>query len=85
VRDRIKVYSWIGGDRPADTAAAAQAAADRGFTAIKMNGTAELQIIDTWDRSRRPLIGSLLCGMRAHAGDRRDFHGRVTSRWRRRC
>jgi galactonate dehydratase len=34
VRDRIKVYSWIGGDRPADTAVAAQTAADRGFTAI---------------------------------------------------
>ena len=41
VRDRIKVYSWIGGDRPADTAVAAQAAADRGFTAIKMNATGE--------------------------------------------
>jgi galactonate dehydratase len=32
VRDRIKVYSWIGGDRPADTAAAARAAVDRGFS-----------------------------------------------------
>jgi len=50
VRDRIKVYSWIGGDPPADVAVAAQGAADRGFTAIKMNATGELQIIDTWDR-----------------------------------
>ena len=26
VRDKIGVYSWIGGDRPSDTAAAAKAA-----------------------------------------------------------
>ena len=30
VRDRIRVYSWIGGDRPSDTAAAAKAAVERG-------------------------------------------------------
>ena len=34
VRDRIRVYSWIGGDRPSETAAAAKAAVERGFTAI---------------------------------------------------
>ncbi|HAY42655.1 MAG TPA: D-galactonate dehydratase, partial [Micrococcaceae bacterium] len=33
VRDKIRVYSWIGGDRPSDTAAAAKSAVDRGFTA----------------------------------------------------
>ena len=42
VRHRIRVYSWIGGDRPADTAAAAQERVSQGFTAIKMNGTSEL-------------------------------------------
>ena len=44
VRSRIKVYSWIGGDRPSETAAAAKAAVERGFTAVKMNGTEEMQI-----------------------------------------
>ena len=38
VRDRIRVYTWIGGDRPAEIAAAAEAAVGRGFTAVKMNG-----------------------------------------------
>ena len=51
VRDRIRVYSWIGGDRPADIAAAArESAVDRGFTAVKMNGTEELQFIDSYDK-----------------------------------
>ena len=78
LRDRIKVYSWIGGDRPADTAAAAQAAADRGFTAIKMNGTAELQIIDTWDRVQAAL--DRVAAVRDAVptlGIAVDFHGRV--------
>ena len=52
VRDRIKVYSWIGGDRPAETAAAALAAVERGFTAVKMNGTAEMQFIDSLGEGR---------------------------------
>ena len=34
VRDRIRVYSWIGGDRPAETARAAKDAVARGFSAV---------------------------------------------------
>ena len=55
VRDRIRVYSWIGGDRPADTAAAARSAVERGFTAVKMNGTEELQYIDSFDKVEKCL------------------------------
>src|SRR5690606_4295130 len=46
VRERIRVYSWIGGDRPADTANAARDAVARGFGAIKMNASEELQFGD---------------------------------------
>ncbi|MDN8847831.1 D-galactonate dehydratase, partial [Staphylococcus aureus] len=45
-REKIKVYSWIGGDRPTDVALEAQKVSDKGFTAIKMNATEELQYID---------------------------------------
>ena len=38
-RDRIKVYCWIGGDRPADVAKAAREKQAEGFTAVKMNAT----------------------------------------------
>ena len=50
VRDKIRVYSWIGGDRPADTARAAKEAVARGFTAVKMNGTEELQFVDSFEK-----------------------------------
>jgi len=78
VRDRIQVYSWIGGDRPADTVAAALAAADRGFTAIKMNGTEELQMVDTWARVQAAL--DRVAAVRDAVPDLGiavDFHGRV--------
>ncbi|MBR6790313.1 MAG: D-galactonate dehydratase, partial [Oscillospiraceae bacterium] len=42
-RDKMKVYSWIGGDRPADVGAAAKEKMDAGFRAVKMNATEELQ------------------------------------------
>jgi galactonate dehydratase len=34
VRDRIRVYSWIGGDRPDDVAQGARDVVARGFTAL---------------------------------------------------
>ena len=49
-RDNMKVYSWIGGDRPSDTGAAALEKKNAGFTAVKMNATEELQIVDTYDK-----------------------------------
>src|SRR5215210_2132194 len=78
VRDRIRVYSWIGGDRPPDTTAAALAAAERGFTAIKMNGTEELQMVDTWARVQAAL--DRVAAVREAVPDLGiavDFHGRV--------
>ena len=47
VRNRIKVYSWVGGDRPADLVAAAKSAHARGFSAIKMLATEKLQFLDS--------------------------------------
>jgi len=78
VRDRIRVYSWIGGDRPAEVAAAAQAAAQRGFTAVKMNGTDELQIVDNRAKLQEAL--DRVAAVREAVPDLGlavDFHGRV--------
>jgi galactonate dehydratase len=79
VRDRIRVYSWIGGDRPSDTAAAAKAAVERGFTAVKMNGTEELQFIDTHDKVERCLanVAAVREAVGPNVGIGVDFHGRV--------
>lgn len=79
VRDKIRVYSWIGGDRPADTAAAARDAVGRGFTAVKMNGTEELQFIDTYDKVERALanVAAVREAVGPQVGIGVDFHGRV--------
>ena len=78
-RERIKVYSWVGGDRPAEVAAAAKAKMNEGFTAIKMNATEELQIVDTYDKIDAVLerVASIreACGKKF--GIAIDFHGRV--------
>ena len=79
VRDRIRVYSWIGGDRPSETAAAARDAVARGFSAVKMNGTAEMQYIDTWDKVELCLesVQSVREAVGPNIGIGVDFHGRV--------
>jgi galactonate dehydratase len=79
VRDRIKVYSWVGGDRPADTAAAASDVVDRGFTAVKLLGTQELQYIDGWDKVEQCVsnIAAVRDAVGPHIGIGVDFHGRV--------
>jgi galactonate dehydratase len=46
-RERVRVYQWIGGDRPEDVARAAEEKIDAGFDALKMNATAELRRIDS--------------------------------------
>lgn len=79
VRSRIKVYSWIGGDRPSETAAAAQAAVARGFTAVKMNGTEEMQYVDSYDKVERCLqnVAAVREAVGPNVGIGVDFHGRV--------
>ncbi len=79
VRDRIKVYSWVGGDRPADTAKAASEVVERGFTAVKMNGTEELQYLDSWDKVDRCLanVAAVRDAVGPDIGIGVDFHGRV--------
>ena len=79
VRNSIRVYSWIGGDRPADTAAAAKNAVARGFTAVKMNGTEELQFIDSHDKIELTLanVQAVREAVGPNVGIGVDFHGRV--------
>jgi galactonate dehydratase len=79
VRDRIRVYSWIGGDRPSETAEAARQAVARGFTAVKMNGTEELQYVDSHDKVERCLqnVAAVRDAVGPDVGIGVDFHGRV--------
>ena len=78
-RDRMKVYSWIGGDRPSDVGAAAKEKMDAGFKAIKMNATEELQMIDSYDKIDAVLerVAAIRESCGKYFGIAIDFHGRV--------
>jgi len=79
VREKIRVYAWIGGDRPDDVAREALAKKAEGYTAIKMNGTEEVE----WIGSPRKITEAVAraaairdaCG--PDFGIAIDFHGRV--------
>ena len=79
VRDKIQVYCWIGGDRPDDTAAAAKEKASQGYHAIKMNGTAELDYIDSWSKVEAAVgrVAAIRDALGKEFGIAVDFHGRV--------
>src|SRR5687767_9164222 len=76
VRDKIRAYAWIGGDRPDEIADAAKARRDQGFSAVKMNATAELDWIGTpklFDEVVKRVEAAQAAGMDVGL----DFHGRV--------
>src|SRR3546814_7124670 len=76
VRDRIRAYAWIGGDRPHEIGDAARARREQGFSAIKMNATGELDwlgaprlLVDVVKRVEAAQAEGMDVGL--------DFHGRV--------
>ncbi|HZE39083.1 MAG TPA: galactonate dehydratase [Stackebrandtia sp.] len=81
VRDRARVYGWVGGDEPSEVAEAAAAQAEAGFTAVKMNACAALPHIASPSELDR--ITRRVAGVREALGDDRDlaidFHGRVSA------
>lgn len=78
-RDKIRVYSWIGGDRPGDVAKAAREKQLAGFTAIKMNATEELQMVDSYEKIDAVLerVATIREATGKYFGIAIDFHGRV--------
>lgn len=79
VRERMRVYAWIGGDRPDDVAAAAREKLAQGYTAVKLNATAELAWVDS--HRKVEAAAARLAAIREAVGDALDigvdFHGRV--------
>lgn len=78
-RDKLKVYRWIGGDRPSDIRESVLEAYHQGYHAIKMNGTEEMHYIDSFKKveevcDRVAIIRDTL-GMEMDIAV--DFHGRV--------
>ena len=78
-RDKIMVYSWIGGDRPQDVVKEAIDRRDRGFKAIKMNATEELHYIDSFEKVQAVVdrVKSIRDAVGFDLNIGVDFHGRV--------
>jgi len=78
-RESIRVYSWIGGDRPDEVGKAAKEMVEKGFTAVKMNATEELQYVDSFKKI--DAVIQRFAAVRNAAGPYFDigidFHGRV--------
>ncbi len=78
-RDKLKVYRWIGGDRPSDIRNAALEAHQQGYSAIKMNGTEEVHYIDSFEKIQA--VCDRVAAIRDALGMKLDiavdFHGRV--------
>ena len=76
VRDKIRAYAWIGGDRPDDIAEAAAARRGQGFNAVKMNATAELDWLGT-PKAFDDVIKRVEAAQGEGMDVGLDFHGRV--------
>lgn len=81
VRDTIKAYSWVGGDRPAEVIQGIQTLKDIGFDTFKLNGCEELGIIDS-ARKVDSAVNTVAQIREAFGKDIEfglDFHGRVSA------
>lgn len=86
VRERARVYAWVGGDRPQEVADQARAQIDAGFTAVKLNASTELAPIET--PARCDEIVERVAAVREAIGTRHDLvidmHGRASTAMARR-
>jgi galactonate dehydratase len=80
VRERVRVYCWIGGDDPAEAGEQAAEQVAAGLTAVKMNATGPFRFVET--RAQVAAAVRRAEVVREALGDERDlaldFHGRVS-------
>jgi len=79
VRDSVRVYAWAGGDRPADVVGQVRTRIGQGYTAVKMNATAELDLLDRAERIDAVVarVGAVRDAFGTTVDIALDFHGRV--------
>lgn len=80
-RDRVRVYQWVGGDRPAALASEAEQLVEAGYTAIKMDAMERMRPIDS-PSSVQSVVDRVEC-VRQAVGDTVDigvdFRGRAST------
>ncbi|MEU3454569.1 galactonate dehydratase [Micromonospora sp. NPDC006766] len=78
VRDRIRVYGWVGGDDPSEVRDQISAAVESGLTAVKMNASGRMS--PAASVAELDVVVQRVAAAREVLGDQRDvavdFHGR---------
>ncbi|HLR93046.1 MAG TPA: galactonate dehydratase [Jiangellaceae bacterium] len=79
VRERIRAYAWVGGDRPRDVVEHVEQRVAQGFSMVKMNATEEFDYIERGSQVTE--VVQRIASIRDAVGDTvdvaLDFHGRV--------
>jgi galactonate dehydratase len=81
VRDKIKAYSWVGGDRPAEVIDGIKKLRGIGFDTFKLNGCEEMGLIDN-SRAVDAAVNTVAQIREAFGNEIEfglDFHGRVSA------
>jgi galactonate dehydratase len=81
VRDRVRIYGWVGGDDPAEVAEAVGAQVGAGLTAVKMNASGRLAHLPT-AADTDGILHRAAAAREVLGPDRDlaiDFHGRVSA------
>lgn len=80
VRDRVRIYTWVGGDDPSNIEDAVAAQVEAGLTAVKMNGSGVMSPHAT--PAELDAVVARVAAARSVLGPDRDiaidFHGRVS-------
>jgi len=80
VRDKMKTYSWVGGDDPTEETAQMKSLMEQGWDTFKLNGCGRLKMID--GHKAIDQVIERVANIRENLGSRvdfgLDFHGRVS-------
>jgi galactonate dehydratase len=81
VRDKMKTYRWVGGDRPSEIIAQMRDLKAKGFDTFKFNGTEELAIIDRPAKVDAAVakVAEIRSALGHEVDFGIDFHGRVSA------
>lgn len=79
-RDRMKTYSWVGGDDPAQESEQITQLMEQGWDTFKLNGCGKLKMVDSFKAIEQ--VVERVATIRSTFGTRidfaLDFHGRVS-------
>ncbi|MFQ3243532.1 MAG: galactonate dehydratase [Arenicella sp.] len=80
VRDKMKTYSWVGGDDPAQESEQMRTLMESGWDTFKLNGCGRLQMIDGHRAVDKVIerVATIRADLGSSVDFGLDFHGRVS-------